>query len=218
MARAFVTPSTPAAKSVMIANTSMLVRGTTSNLSGNRFTYMLATSSGWVCSRRLRASSFETNEIVTIRWLESSSSRTCRVCAGVTISLRYTVMKQPLGWREPRRHEPRAALRGRGRPVGRGTTFAAAAGEEQCGERRDQCKSCRVVRHLQASARASDDLFGRHSRLLRESVHRERSPRARRRGLPVSLTRSRIGFTSTSSSESSRPDSDTSSSVRCASR
>ena len=52
----------------------------------------------------------------------------------------------------------------------------------------------------------------------RECGRRARSRRARPRASPVAFARSRIGFTSTTSSESSSPDSATSSSARCASR
>ena len=54
--------------------------------------------------------------------------------------------------------------------------------------------------------------------VLRGCGRRGRSRRARPRASPVAFARSRIGFTSTTSSESSSPDSATSSSARCASR
>ena len=78
----------------------------------------------------------------------------------------------------------------------------------------DELKGTRLLRAVRERRGADEPLEGR----ARGSARRARSPTSSTASLPVSFSRSRIGFTSTTSSESSRPDSATSSSARCASR
>ncbi len=95
----------------------------------------------------------------------------------------------------------------------RGATYytPAGAGEE-------------IERRRDGAAPGGDAEAPRPERpaLRRPAVQRMRAPRAlaasSTASAAVSFSRSRIGFTSTSSSESRRPDSATSSSARCASR